>query len=119
MIQVQFEQMPGYLAARFIGEGTPEECIQQFELIAEDCGRTNNNKLLLDGTGAYGHTPLAERYFIGERAKIFVRYRLKVVSVTRPEQQDSKLFIELVARNRRVNFRVFSDAQSAVEWLLK
>jgi len=119
MIQVQIEQMRGYLAARFIGEGTLEEAIQQFELIAENCARTNNNKLLVDWTGAYGHASIAERYFMGERARIFAHYKLKVASVSRPEQQDSKLFGELVAQNRGVTTRTFTDTQSAEEWLLK
>jgi hypothetical protein len=41
-IQLQMEQMPGYLAARFIGVGVRGEASQQFELIAEHCKLTNN-----------------------------------------------------------------------------
>jgi hypothetical protein len=51
-IQLQMEQMPGYLAARFTGAGAPAEGSQQAELIAEHCKRTNNDKLLIDTTGA-------------------------------------------------------------------
>jgi hypothetical protein len=49
-IQLQMEQMPGYLAARFIGVAAPGEVSQQYESIAEICERTKNNKLLIDTT---------------------------------------------------------------------
>ncbi len=48
---IQMEQMSGYLAARFIGVAAPGEGLQQFELIAEHCKLTNNDRLLIDGTG--------------------------------------------------------------------
>lgn len=47
--QLQMEQMPGYLAAGFTGAGTAEEVWRQFELIAEECKRTKNKKLLIVG----------------------------------------------------------------------
>jgi hypothetical protein len=43
--QIQMEQMPGYLAARFIGAGVPGEASLQFESIALHCKHTNNDKL--------------------------------------------------------------------------
>jgi len=46
-LQLQMEQMSDYLAARFTGAGVPEEASQQFELIAEHCKRTKNDKLLI------------------------------------------------------------------------
>jgi len=39
--QVQIEQMPDYLAARFTGIGPLRDVSQQFELIAERCKLTN------------------------------------------------------------------------------
>jgi hypothetical protein len=44
--QLQMEQMPGYLAARFIGVGIPGEASRQFESIAEYCKRARDDKLL-------------------------------------------------------------------------
>ena len=49
-LQLQMEQLPGYLAARFIGAAAPGEVSQQYESIAEICERTKNNKLLIDAT---------------------------------------------------------------------
>ena len=45
-IQLQMEQMPGYLAARFTSAGEVEEVWRQYELIAEHCKRTKNTKKL-------------------------------------------------------------------------
>jgi uncharacterized FAD-dependent dehydrogenase len=47
---LQMEQMSGYLAAKFFGVGVRGEASQQFELIAEHCKLTNNDKLLIDST---------------------------------------------------------------------
>jgi len=118
-VQLQIEEMSGYLAARFIGEGAPEEVWRQFELIAEHCDRTNNNKLLVDATGAQGPLCLTDRYYLGERSHIFARHGLKLAFVATREQIDPQLFGEMVARNRGVNARVFTDLQAAEEWLLK
>jgi hypothetical protein len=43
--QLKMEQLPGYLAARYIGSGAPEKASQQLELIPEHCKLTNNKKL--------------------------------------------------------------------------
>ena len=56
--QLQMEQMPGYLAARFIGAGEPGEAPQQFVSIAEHCKHTKNDKLLIDTTRYDVKSPL-------------------------------------------------------------
>ena len=116
-IQFQVEEMNGYLAVRFTGAGDTEEAWRQFGQIAEYCKRTNKNKLLIDFTGANVKISFADRYFLGDNARIFAQYRLTVAAVERPERIDPKKFGELVAQNRGVNVRVFSDTQAAKEWL--
>jgi hypothetical protein len=118
-IQLQIEEMPGYLAAKFTGAGASEEVWRQFELIAEHCDRAGKNKLLLDVTEAHKESSLADKYFLGEKSQIFARYKLKVAYVNRPERVDPKGFGEMVARNRRVDARVFTNVEEAEEWLLK
>ena len=118
-LQLQMEQMSGYLAARFIGVAAPGEGLQQFELIAEHCKLTNNDKLLIDTTGFDVKVTLADRFLLGERLEIFARYRIKVVFVSRPEQLDPRKFAVMVAQNRGVNVDAFTDLQAAEEWLLK
>jgi hypothetical protein len=117
-IQLQIQETPNYLEARFIGEGAAEEVWRQFELIAESCKRANKNKLLLDFTEAYGVSSLADRYHIGDKAEIFMHYKLiKVAIVGRPERLDPRRFGEMVARNRWVNAQVFTSVEDAEKWL--
>ena len=116
-LQLQIEEMPDYLAARFTGAGVAEEAWRRFELIAERCNRANKNKLLLDFTEAHIEGSLADRYFLGEQALIFVRYGLKVAGVGRPEQLDPQKLAEMVAQNRWVNLCGFTNVEDAEKWL--
>jgi len=70
-IQLQIEEMPGYLAARFAGVGAPKEVWRQYELIAEHCKRTKNKKLLIDTSKAEGEISIIERFLMGERTQLF------------------------------------------------
>jgi hypothetical protein len=118
-IQLQMEQRPGYLAARFIGAGVVEEVWRQFESVAEHCKRTKNDKLLVDVRGAEANISLIDRFQIAEESQIFKRYGLKIATVDNPWQRDPQRFGEMVARTRGVNVRAFSDFHAAEEWLLK
>ena len=117
--RLQLEQMPGYLAARFIGFGEPGQASRQFESIAEHCKLTRNNKLLIDTTEYNVKVFLANRFLLGTRLQIFAVHRIKVAFVCRPEQIDSRKFGRLVAENRGVATDVFTDFHAAEEWLLK
>jgi hypothetical protein len=57
-------------------------------------------------------------YFLGEKSHIFIKNRLKAVGVGKPERADLHRFAELVAYNRGISLRVFTDVQAAEEWLL-
>lgn len=117
--QLQMEQMSGYLAARYIGSGAPEEASQQLELIAKHCKLTNNKKLLIDTRGFELSVTFMDRFIGGKRLGIFARHGIKVALVGRPEQRDPRKFAALVAQNRGVKVELFTDFQAAEEWLLK
>jgi len=118
-VQLQMDQIAGYLAARFIGYGEPGEASERFESIAEQCKRTNNDKLLIDTTGYDAKVSTSDRFLLGERLLVFARHRIKVAFVSRPEQVDPQKFGMLVARNRGATVETFTDFQSAEGWLLK
>ena len=118
-VQLEMEQMPGYLAARFTGEGAPEEVWRQFELIAEHCKRTKRDKLLIDITKARLEISLVERFQAANRAQVFAAHEIKVAFIAIPEQMDSQKFFTLAARNRGVDVDAFTDLHPAEEWLLK
>jgi hypothetical protein len=117
--QLQIEEMSGYLAARYIGQYTAEVVWEKFELIAEHCERANKDKLLIDFTRAQADIHFIDRYFLGESSQVFALHRLKVAVAATREQIDPQKFGELVARNRGVNIRVFTEFHAAEEWLLK
>jgi hypothetical protein len=117
-IQLQMEELPDYLAARFIGSGVAEEGWRQFGLIAECCKRANKNKLLIDITKAEGALSITEKYLAAEASRIFARYGIKVAFVEMPERLDPRKFFLLAARNRGVNAEAFTNLQDAEEWLL-
>jgi hypothetical protein len=118
-VQLQIEETPNYLVARFIGSGVAEEVWQRFELIAEHCKRANKNKLLIDYTEAHGEISLWDRYYLGDFAQVFKSYKIKVAAVDRPDQRDPYRFGEMVARNRGVDIRGFTNVEDAAEWLSK
>jgi hypothetical protein len=113
------EQMPGYLAARFIGAGETGGGAQQFVSIAEYCKYTKNTKLLIDTTGFDVKLSAADRFHVGTGLGIFALHGIKVAVVCRPEQLDPGRLVMLVARNRYVSVEVFTDYHAAEEWLLK
>jgi len=117
-VQLQIEEMPGYLKATFNGATTAEEVGRQFELLAEKCQCTNKNKLLLDFTEVPADISLVDRYELGKRTLVFEQYKCKVVAVCKPGQRDSHCFLETVAQNRWVDLRVFTNVEDALEWLL-
>jgi hypothetical protein len=117
-IQVQIEQMSGYLAARFIGVGVVKDVWRQFELLVEHCRGAKNNKLLIDTTGAEAEVSDMERFQFGERMEIFARCGIKVALACRPEQLHPRRYGVLLAQKRGVNVEIFTDPQDAEEWLL-
>lgn len=118
--QLKLEQMPGYLAARFIGVAVPGEGSQRFRSIVEHCQLTHNDKLLIDTTRLNVQISFADRFFLGEGLRIFAQYKIKVAFVSRSEQIDyPRKFALMVAQNRGVTVETFTDFKSAEEWLLK
>jgi hypothetical protein len=124
-LELQIEEIPGYLAATFISSGglidsrVAEAVWRQFDLVADHCNRTKNDKVLIDTTRADGKVSFVERFLLGEKTRVFAFHGIKVAFVDRPERIDPQKFGELVARNRGVDIRIFSDLQAAKEWLLK
>jgi hypothetical protein len=118
-VQLQIDEMPGYLIARFIGAGATEEVERQFESLAEKCKSTKKYKLLLDFTEIPEDTSLVNKYELGKRTLVFAQYKCKVAAVCKPEHQESSCFLATVAQNRWVDLRVFTCVEDAEKWLLE
>jgi hypothetical protein len=118
-IKLQMEDASGYMVARFAGEGKAEEALLNFEQIAEQCKRTNNNKLLIDCTEAKTDISTVDMYEQGEGATLFSSYGIKIAVVVSEEKLGPEKFAEMVAQNRGVDTCVFTDYQTAEKWLLE
>jgi hypothetical protein len=108
-----------YLVANFAGQGTLDEISRQFSGLAEQCRVAKLNKLLINISALKGTLTVAARYQAGERAVTFLSDGIKLAVVGTTEQKDPGLLGELVARNRGVNVRVFTDLAEAKRWLLE
>lgn len=80
-IQLQIEEKPGYLKARFIGAGATEEVERQFKSLAEQCKSSKKNKLLLDFTEVPSDISLVDRYELGKRTLVFAQYNTKKLTL--------------------------------------
>jgi len=94
-VQLQIDEMPGYLKARFIGAAATEEVERQFELLADKCKGSKKNKLLLDFTEVPADISLMDRYELGRRTLVFAQYKCKVAAVCKPERHDSHCFLSM------------------------
>jgi hypothetical protein len=118
-VQLQIDEIPGYLRARFIGAGATEEIERQFESLAKKCKSTKKNRLLLDFTEVPADISLVDGYELGKKTLVFAQYKCKVAAVCTPEHHDSTCFLGTVAQNRWVDLRVFTNVEDALGWLLK
>jgi hypothetical protein len=116
-IDLQIEERPDYLLAKFFGCGEMAEIWSRFEFIAEQCRRANTTKLLIDYCDASAKLSLVDRFTLGEKYRAFASHHLRVANLARSEQLDSKRMMELVAQNRGVITRVFTEIENAESWL--
>lgn len=117
--KLQIVERPDYLVAKVTGAGETEEAKRHFELLAAHCNRTNKNKLLIDCTGVSPELSFVDMYSLGEKAPVFAYFSCKVAMVCKPEEYDSKSFLETTAQNRWADLRVFTNMKDAEEWLLE
>jgi hypothetical protein len=118
-LQLQIENAPGYLAARFIGAGTAKDAWSRFDFIAEQCHLANTKKVLLDFTAYQVKVTIADLYGFGVHAQVFNRYGVKIAVALTDEQYDPRGFSERVGRNRGIDVQIFIGVRAAEEWLLK
>ena len=118
-IQLEFERKQNWAIARLSGSSNAmEEIVAHFPQIAEECVRANTRNLLIDFTQVQISASTLDRFEMGQSAVVFVKHGIKIAAVAQPHHMDQERFAELVARNRGVNVRAFTDIQAAEEWLL-
>lgn len=118
-LQLKILKKPNYLIAKFTGADNLEEVSQQFDLLTIRCLEAKKNRLLIDVSAIRTVAEFSERYRAGERAVVFAHNAIRIAMVGTRRQVDPKLLGELVARNRGVDGRVFTDLAAAKQWLLE
>jgi hypothetical protein len=51
--------------------------------------------------------------------RLGIPIKLKIAEVVLPAHKDHFAFLETVCRNRGINFSVFNDRETAIQWLIK
>lgn len=118
-VKIKIEKRVDYLVAKFSGEANLQEIGQRFESLAVRCRKERKHKLLIDVTAIKAAPTFSDRYRAGESAVVFAEFGIKIAMVGMAALIDPRRLGELVAQNRGVNGRVFSDLEEAKKWLME
>lgn len=98
-----------------------ETALKMVETAMNYCVENDVKRLLLDATGLTGFKPptLADRYHDIDRWANISRGKLRIAEIDRPEQLDPTGTNVVIAENRGLDLKVFTEEKEAVEWLLR
>ena len=109
----------GYLEARYLGAYSFERYVRQMDVSVAACGERGHTLLLVDITNLEGYAPtLVERYRIGEHGASISGKLSRVAAFGTPVQIPES-FASLVASNRGLMIRAFTDRAAAVAFLME
>jgi hypothetical protein len=118
-LRLKISKRTEYLVANFSGTGSVDEMSQRFAALAEQCRVSKKKRWLINVSALQTAPTFSERYRTGERAAVFASQGIKIALVGTPDQLDPGRLGELVARNRGVEGRVFTNLAAAKKWLLE
>ena len=117
---VEMIERKGYWEARYLGAYTMARYKKQMDQSVRACEEKKATRLLVDIRPLTGFTPSTqERYEFGKYGASISKNLDRVSVVGTAEQIDPEQFATMVARNRGLQVRAFTDPKAAVEWLLK
>lgn len=118
--RITFDVRPGYLHAHIQGSEDSYEISRQFwQEIADECERLKPSRLLVEEDISRPIDSIADTYHGAADRPQMGLAGVKIAFFDRhPDQHEQNQFGELVARNRGIDVRVFSDLAEAESWLL-
>ena len=118
--RLSFDNKPEYLHALVEGERDSYEISRRFwSEIAEECERVRPARLLVEEDLKEQLPSIADTYQGAAERPDMGLAGIRIAFLDRhPEQHEQNQFGELVARNRGINMKVFSDREEALDWLL-
>jgi len=109
----------GYWEARYLGAYAFARYKKQMETSVRACEEKDGELLLVDVRGLTEFKPSTqERYEFGKYGAEISRNLERVAILLSEQQTDPDSLATLVARNRGLKVRAFTDRKAAVEWLL-
>jgi hypothetical protein len=119
LFSLTFDERPGYLYAYVAGEHDSYEISKQYwRAINDECTRIGAARVLIEENIVENAT-MADAFQLMSELPRMGFGRLQIAFVDRYiEQNDLNKFGELVAVNRGMNARIFSDVVEAEQWLL-
>ncbi len=118
-VQFKIEQKEDWVVAHLTGKVDIRGIPIRYEELAKLCERSNKTKLIVDITGVFVPQSTYDKFEMGEHAIIFTLHHIQVAVLAKSEQIDLQRFGESVAKTRGANLRLFTDVESAEEWLRK
>jgi hypothetical protein len=117
---VENHERDGYMESHYLGTYSVARYIKQMDLSVGACIERNLKLLLVDIRGLQDYQPTTtERYQIGMHGASISRGLDKVAALGTPQQITPDQFASVVAQNRGLRIRGFTDPAQAVQWLLE
>lgn len=117
-IQIEIEDHPQYVAARFKGHTHHKDLATHFADIIARCQQAQVRKYLSDFREVQMSLSTVDRYEFGRSAQVFGQAGITVAVLVPPALLDARKFGELVAQNAGTRLRVFTEEAPALAWLL-
>jgi hypothetical protein len=107
-----------YLLAEFSGDFSREAGKQCIDAMKNASREKHRSKVLLDCRKISGAMSIIDRFEVAAYAATTRTTIAKLAMLNRPDVILPDNFVENVAVNRGANFKVFTDLENAVRWLL-
>jgi spore coat polysaccharide biosynthesis predicted glycosyltransferase SpsG len=116
---VDIEKKDDYLLLRARGTRTRDNVVEIAKEVFQKALAAKKQKIILDVRELKGELSVVDDYYIVR--DLFEQLRGKGIQkaaiIDMKESPIHEWFIEIVARNRGFNFRVFDNEESALQWL--
>lgn len=115
-MDVTFEELGTYLRVQCQGDWDQLVLTETAKAIGTQATRTSHKCILIDWRNVARSMQTIDRYSAGKDIAESIGREFRIAVIDHKER--TTRFLENVALNRGVSFKVFDDESDAVEWLL-
>jgi hypothetical protein len=116
--ELTFEDLQTHIVCRYTGPYRFPDIADAAHSIAEQCSSRNSFRVLIDIRGSHGELSVSERYQVANEMAHRWDPRLRLALLGRPDQRLPDRPWEVTAVERGIPAKVFTEEESAVQWLL-